>query len=64
MRLINSKTKDIFGFGDEVIVQVIKASKENSMIDFKVLGKVKKQENEEKQEEQVEAKKYILKKNK
>ena len=34
------------------------------MIDFKVLGKVKKQENEEKQEEQVEAKKYILKKNK
>ena len=64
MRLINSKTKDIFGFGDEVIVQVIKASKENSMIDFKILGKVKKQENEEKQEEQVEAKKYILKKNK
>ena len=47
MRLINSKTKDIFGFGDEVIVQVIKASKENSMIDFKILGKVKKQENEE-----------------
>ena len=34
------------------------------MIDFKILGKVKKQENEEKQEEQVEAKKYILKKNK
>ena len=43
MRLINSKTKDIFGFGDEVIVQVMKASKENSMIDFKILGKVKKQ---------------------
>ena len=66
MCLINSKTKDRFGFGDEVIVQVIKACKENSTIDFKILGKVKEKENENSQDldEKSDSKKYILKKNK
>ncbi len=61
--LMNTKTKDKYGFGDEVIVQVLKANKENSMIDFKILGKVKTKEQQEEQKTQ-NSKKYTLKKNK
>ena len=57
MCLINSKTKEKYGFGDEVIVQVTRANKESAMIDFKLLEKI-----ENKEQEEIFSKKYIRKK--
>ena len=39
--LINRNTKEKYSFGDRVIVKVIKASKETSMIDFELVEKIK-----------------------
>lgn len=57
MALINTKTKERYGFGDEVVVVVMKANHENAMVDFKLLRKslVNVQENGQN-------KKYVKKK--
>ena len=39
MSIINRKTKEKYSFGDSVIVKVISASKETSMIDFSLVSK-------------------------
>ena len=52
MCLINQSSKERFVFGDEVIVKVIGASKENSTIDFSLIKKV----NDNKKEEAVSKK--------
>ena len=39
--LINRNTKEKYSFGDEVIVKLISASKETSMIDFELISKKK-----------------------
>lgn len=39
--LINRNTKEKYSFGDRVIVKVIRASKETSMIDFSLVEKIK-----------------------
>ena len=41
LSLINRNTKEKYSFGDSVIVKVISASKETSMIDFELLEKLK-----------------------
>ena len=57
MALVNTKTKERYGFGDEVVVVVMKANHENAMVDFKLLRKslVNVQENGQN-------KKYVKKK--
>ena len=57
MCLLNTKTKERYGFGDEVEVEVIRADKQTAQIDFKILKKVKEEKN-------IDTKKYIYKKNK
>ena len=47
MSLVNHSTKEKFTFGDQIVVKVIAASKENSTIDFAVVRKVKEEENKE-----------------
>jgi len=37
--LINRKSKDKYSFGDSVIVKLVSASKETSMIDFELVSK-------------------------
>ncbi len=55
MCLLNTKTREKYGFGDEVIVKVLRANKENAMIDFQILGLVPQKDKE--QSNQV--KKYV-----
>ena len=45
MSLVNHSTKEKFTFGDQIVVKVIAASKENSTIDFAVVRKIKEEEN-------------------
>lgn len=44
MSLINRNTKEKYSFGDKVLVKVISASKETSMIDFSLIKKIEEQE--------------------
>ena len=48
MSLVSQSSKTKFSFGDQVIVKVIGASKENSTVDFALIGKPKTEEKETK----------------
>ena len=58
MSLINRSGKESFTFGDEVIVRVIGASKENSTVDFALIKKIDDREKEEDSSKKLSKKRY------
>ena len=50
MSMVNQNNNETYGFGDQVVVKAIAASKENSTIDFELLGKPEKLNSKKKLE--------------